>query len=146
MIRQYANFQDVSENSVFYPTIIIFYVCPIFIYVLFDQSLSMASSLLSGPVRMVTVMLVTSLCWWLDDCDHFKMLSPTSKSCHQHIWFPTSVTNMNVSVRMDNGGRKYALRLLCPWFECSKKSFTQMTWTCDNSSNSNYLFNIKCGK
>ena len=25
-------------------------------------------------VRVVTVMLVTSLCWWLNDCDHFKML------------------------------------------------------------------------
>ena len=73
----------------------------------------------------VTVMLVTSLCWWLNYGDHYKMLmtnkyvgdipighrhhnmpecdvtslmliryvdfSPTSKSCHQHIWSPTSM-------------------------------------------------------
>ena len=31
-------------------------------------------------------------CWCLTD------LSPTSKSCHQHIWSPTSVTNIDVNV------------------------------------------------
>ena len=67
--------------------------------------------------NVVTVMLVTSLCWWLNDCDWFQMLmteslcwrryvgdflnvlnlSPTSKSCQQHIWSPTSVTNIDVT-------------------------------------------------
>ena len=37
------------------------------------------------------LMLVpNSRCWWRD-------LSPTSKSCHQHIWSPTSVTNIDVT-------------------------------------------------
>ena len=72
-------------------------------------------------------MLVTSLCWWLYDGDWFKMLvteslcwwlfslcwwfslciksvtnilnrSPTSQTCHQHIWSPTSVTNIDVTL------------------------------------------------
>ena len=29
-----------------------------------------------------------SWCWW-------RNLSPTSKSCHQHIWSPTSITNID---------------------------------------------------
>ena len=74
----------------------------------------------------VTVMLVISLCWWLYDGDWFEMLvaeslcwrlfslcwwfsqciksvtnilnrSPTSQTCHQHIWSPTSVTNIDVT-------------------------------------------------
>ena len=67
----------------------------------------------------VTVMLVTSLCWWLYDGDRFEMLvteslcwwfsqcfksvtnildrSPISQTCHQHIWSPTSVTNIDVT-------------------------------------------------
>ena len=74
-------------------------------------------------VQMVTVMLVTSLCWWLYDGDRFEMLvteslcwwffslcwwffqciksvtnilnrSPTS---YQHIWSPASVTNIDVA-------------------------------------------------
>ena len=32
-----------------------------------------------------------SRCWWRD-------FSPTSKSCHQHIWSPTSVTNIDVTL------------------------------------------------
>ena len=65
-------------------------------------------------------MLVTSLCWWLYDGDWFQMLvaeslcwwffqciksvtnilnrSQTSQTCHQHIWSPTSVTNIDVTV------------------------------------------------
>ena len=75
----------------------------------------------------VTVMLVTSLCWWLYDGDWFEMLvaeslcwrfeslfwwfshciwsvtnilnrSLTSQTCHQHIWSPTSVTNIDVTL------------------------------------------------
>ena len=75
------------------------------------------------------VMLVTSLCWWLYDDDWFEMLvaeslcwrlfplcpwfsqciksvtnilnrSTTSQTCHQLIWSPTSVTNIDVT---DNG-------------------------------------------
>ena len=30
-------------------------------------------------------------CWWCD-------LSPTSKSCHQRIWSPTSVSNIDVTI------------------------------------------------
>ena len=66
-------------------------------------------------------------CWWLYDCDWFQTLvaeslcwrlfslfwwfsqciksvtnilnrSLTSQSCHQHIWFPTSVTKIDVTV------------------------------------------------
>ena len=76
----------------------------------------------SNLLDEVTVMLVTSLCWWLYDGDRFEMLvaeslcwrlfslcwwfsrfikwvtnilnrSPTSQTCNQHIWSPTSVTN-----------------------------------------------------
>ena len=76
--------------------------------------------------EMVTVMLVISLCWWLYDGDWFQMLvkeslwwrlfslcwlfsqciksvinilnrSPTSQICHQHIWSPTSVTNIDIT-------------------------------------------------
>ena len=37
------------------------------------------------------LMLVpNSRCWWRD-------LSPTSKYCHQHIWSPTFVTNLDVT-------------------------------------------------
>ena len=37
------------------------------------------------------LMLVpSSWCWWRD-------LSPTSKTCHQPIWSPTSVTNIDVT-------------------------------------------------
>ena len=32
-----------------------------------------------------------SRCWWRD-------LSPTSKSCHQHSWSPTSVTNIDITL------------------------------------------------
>ena len=66
----------------------------------------------------VTVMLVTSLCWWhryvgdfmmVTDfrcrwqnryvCDFLNVLnrSPTSQTCHQHICSPTSVTTINVT-------------------------------------------------
>ena len=59
-----------------------------------------------GYFYLVTVMLVTSLCWWLFSlCWWFfqciksvtNMLnpSPTSQTCHQHIWSPTSVTNIH---------------------------------------------------
>ena len=72
-------------------------------------------------------MLVTSFCWWLYDSDWFGMMvaeslclrlfslywwfsqcmksatnilnqSPTSQTCHQHIWSQTSVTNIDVTV------------------------------------------------
>ena len=61
----------------------------------------------------MTVMLMTSLCWWLYDGDWFQIFrfsqciksvtnimnrSPTSQTCHQHIWSPTSVTNIDVTV------------------------------------------------
>ena len=70
---------------------------------------------------MLTVMLVTSLCWWpiLDVGGRIIMLasfslcwwffqciksvtyivnrSPTSLTCHQHICSPTSVTTINVT-------------------------------------------------
>ena len=78
---------------------------------------------------MVTLMLVTSLCWWLYGGDSFEMLvteslcwrlfllcwwfsqyiksvtnilnrSPTSQTCHKHIWSPTSVTNIDVTLMM----------------------------------------------
>ena len=77
-------------------------------------------------MKMVTVMLVTSLYWGLYDGDRFQMLvaeslywrlfslcwwvsqciksvtnilnrSPTSQTCHQHIWPLTSVTNIDVT-------------------------------------------------
>ena len=75
-------------------------------------------------IIMVTVMLVTSLCWWLYDGDWFEMTEslcwrlfslcwwfsqciksvtnilnrlPISQTCHQHIWSPISVTNIDVT-------------------------------------------------
>ena len=76
---------------------------------------------------VVTVMFMTSLCWWLYDGDWFQMLvakslcwrlfslclrffqciksitnilnrSSTSQTCHQRIWSPTSVTNIDVTM------------------------------------------------
>ena len=76
--------------------------------------------------KKVTKRLVTSLCWWLYYGDWFQMLvaeslcwrlfslcrwfcqciksvtnilnrSPTSQTCHQDIWSPTSVTNIDVT-------------------------------------------------
>ena len=35
-------------------------------------------------------------CWWL-----IFDVAPTSKSCHQHIWSPTSVTNIDVTRTSD---------------------------------------------
>ena len=78
----------------------------------------------------VTVMLVTSLCWWLYDGDWFQMLvaeslcwrlfslcwrfsqciksvtnilnrSPISQTCHQHILPQTSVTNIDVTSKIE---------------------------------------------
>ena len=38
------------------------------------------------------LMLVPNFwCWWRD-------MSPTSQTCHQHIWSPTSVTNIDVII------------------------------------------------
>ena len=80
-----------------------------------------------GLLPMVTVMLMTSLCWWIYVGDWFQMLvaeslcwrlfslcwrfsqcielvtiilnrSPTSQTCHQLIWSPTSVTNIDVAL------------------------------------------------
>jgi len=73
---------------------------------------------------LVTAMLVTSLCWWLYDGDLFQMLvaeslywrlfslcwwfsqyiksimngSSTSQTCHLHIWSPTFVTNIDLTL------------------------------------------------
>jgi len=87
------------------------------------QSMNQMTVILNSEV---TVMLVTSLCWWLYDGDWFQMLvseslywrlfslcwwfsqciksvtnilnrSSTSQSCHQHIQSPTSVTNSDVT-------------------------------------------------
>ena len=63
--------------------------------------------------KWVTVLLVTSLCWWLYDGDWFQMLmaeslcdhyddqnrSPTYQTCHQHIGYPKSVTNIDVTTK-----------------------------------------------
>ena len=58
------------------------------------------------PTSLYARMLVpNSWCWWRD-------LASTSVSCHQHIWFPTSVTNMDVTVRMVNGERKWTEALV----------------------------------
>ena len=57
----------------------------------------------------MTWMLVTDLrCWWQNQyvSDFFRYVgdfanvfnrSPTSQTCHQHIWSLTSVTNINVT-------------------------------------------------
>ena len=59
----------------------------------------------------MTVMLVTeslcwrlfSLCWWFSQCiksiTNILNRSPASQTCHQHIWSPTSVTNIVVTVQ-----------------------------------------------
>ena len=56
-------------------------------------------------------MMVTDFrCWWqnhyvgdffryVGDSSNLLNRSPTSQSCHQHIWSPTSVTNINVTLR-----------------------------------------------
>ena len=43
--------------------------------------------------RQVTMKLVTTECRWLYDDDSFQ--PPTSRTCHQHISSPTSVTNID---------------------------------------------------
>ena len=45
-------------------------------------------------IQDVIVMLMTSLCWWLYYGDWFQMLV-----CHQYIWSPTSVTNIDVTAQ-----------------------------------------------
>ena len=47
-------------------------------------------------------MLVTeSLCWWFSLCNNSDISilnrSPTSQTCHQHIWSPTSVINIDIT-------------------------------------------------
>ena len=58
------------------------------------------------------VMMVTDFrCWWQNHYvgdfvryvgDFFNALnrSPTSQTCHHHIWSPTSVTNIDVTEQM----------------------------------------------
>ena len=83
-----------------------------------------ASNSVAESVLQVKVIMVTSSCWWIYDGDWFQMLvaeslcwrffslcwwfsksftnilnrSPTSQTCHQHIWSPWSVTNIDVTV------------------------------------------------
>ena len=40
-----------------------------------------------------------SLCWWITNGDFLNVLnrSPTSQTCHQHIWSQTSVSNIDVN-------------------------------------------------
>ena len=57
-------------------------------------------------------MMVTDFrCWWQNHYvgDFFRYVSdflnvlnrsPTSQTCHQHIWSPTSVTNIDVTIRL----------------------------------------------
>ena len=81
----------------------------------------------NSNLKSVTAMLVTTLCWRLYDGDWFQMLmaeslcwrlfslcwrisqciksvtnilnrSPTSQTFHQHIWSPTSVTNIDATL------------------------------------------------
>ena len=49
------------------------------------------------------IMLATfSLCWWFSQCiksvTNILNRSPTSQTCHQHIWSSTSVTNIDVTI------------------------------------------------
>ena len=91
-----------------------------------ENSITSQNSQIVKFCLTVTVILVTSLCWWLYDGDWFKMLvaeslcwwlfslcwwfsqciksvtnilnrSPSSQTCHQYIWSPTSVTNIDVT-------------------------------------------------
>jgi len=45
-----------------------------------------------------------SLCWWFSQCiksvTNILNRSPTSQTCRQHIWSPTSVTNIDVTFRV----------------------------------------------
>ena len=82
--------------------------------------LTLESFIIKGSrIFLVTVMMVASLCWWLYDGDWFEMLVaeslgwqlfslcwwfsqciklvPRSQTCHQHIWSPTYVTNIDVT-------------------------------------------------
>ena len=47
-----------------------------------------------------------SLCWWFSQCiksvTNILNWSPKSQTCHQHIWSPTSVTNIDVTVHGDS--------------------------------------------
>ena len=90
---------------------------------------------------MVTVILlamVTSLCWWLYEGDWFEMLvteslcwrlfryvddflnvlnrSPTSKTCHQHIWSQTSVTNIDLTAKNFEKFRKLFFDVFQRWY------------------------------
>ena len=48
---------------------------------------------------------IFSLCWWFSQC--IKLVinilnrSPTSQTCHQHIWSPKSITNIDVTPILD---------------------------------------------
>jgi len=103
----------------------------------------------------MTMMLATSLWWWLNDGDfrcwwqnhyvgdffHYVWdflneftnilnRSPTSKSCHQHIWSQTSVINIDVTViilvkrelRGSLKELKHLQKLNCGFISCYSRS------------------------
>ena len=57
------------------------------------------------------MLVPNSWCWWCD-------LSPTSQTCHQHTWSPTSVNNIDVT--------KISFFSLCWWFSQCIKSVTNI--------------------
>ena len=56
------------------------------------------------------MLVAESLCWrlfcYVGDFLNVLNGSPTSQTCHQHIWSPTSVTNIDVTVKSDPGNSK----------------------------------------
>ena len=94
--------------------------------------------------QSVTVMLVTSLCWWLFPlCWWFSQYlksvtyilnrSPTSQTCHQHIWSPTSVTNIDVTSRSSRS------LLDTAWRNCNQFCYKQAVLSKTSSTKGSFL-------
>ena len=110
-------------------------------------------------------MLVTSLCWWLYDGDWFLMLvaeslcwrlfslcwwfsqciklvinilnrSSTSQACPQHVWSPTSVTNIDVTMKIACDGHPIAV--WWPLYSCHTLKLCEMIWSHLNDFSPDY--------
>ena len=57
--------------------------------------------LISDVGARIIKLATCSLCWWFSQCTksvtNILTRSPTSETCHQNIWSPTSVTNIDVT-------------------------------------------------
>ena len=71
------------------------------------------------------MLMPNSRCWWRD-------LSPTSKSCPQHILSPTSVTNIDVTVRYRSLLTWLEWKIITFWHQSRKRNLPICTCLTNN--------------